>query len=149
MRRDLDRDLRFALWPQRPAWLVEPVTDLLTGRRLGDLTCEEAADALQLIASLQVVRSAVFCIPVLGLAALLDLTGADAGWAPVMWTLSMAAVLLLPLYATCIGVLRLQVRRSGADGEPLAAAHPLVVPGLRTAPWVALVVAVALGLLLH
>lgn len=66
VRRDLDRDLRFALWPQRPAWLVEPVTDLLTGRRLGDLTCEEAADALQLIASLQVVRSAVFCIPVLG-----------------------------------------------------------------------------------
>lgn len=148
-RKRLDPDLRFALWPMRPSWLMEPVTSVLRGRRLSEVPCPDAAEALQLVGLLQAIRASVASIPVLVIAGLLDVLGANAGWAPTMWILTVSAILVLPVYGVLLGALQMRVRRSGSDERPLAAVHPRLIPVLRVAPWLALLVAVPLGVLLH
>lgn len=149
MRGELDPDLRFGLWPQRPSWMADAVTDLMMGRRWVELTSGEAADVRQGVSTFQLIRGPVSWFPVMALAALLDLTGAAAGWKPVMWTAALTAVLLLPMYGLVVASLQLRLRRSPHPDRPLAEAHPRVVTLFRAAPWAALVVAFVLAFLLH
>ena len=113
------------------------------------MPCPDAAEALQLVGLLQAIRASVASIPVLVIAGLLDVLGANAGWAPTMWILTMSAILVLPVYGVLLGALQMRVGRSGSDERPLAAVHPGLIPALRVAPWLALLVAVPLGVLLH
>jgi hypothetical protein len=93
-----DADLRFATWPGRPAWLVSPVLSLLDGRAFAELTPREGVEFLGVLAQLQVVRSAIACIPVLGTAAVLDVTGAATSWSSLMWAVTFTGVLVVPMY---------------------------------------------------
>lgn len=149
MSTELDGLLGFGLWPGKPAWLVGPITDELGGRRLAELPTRDAADVLDLVAWLQAVRAGLLCIPILAGAAVLDGAGVDRGWAPVLWTLTLSGVLVLPLYGVLVGVLQLRLRRSRLPEVPLGEGHPSALRTLRVAPWAAAALALLLGVVAH
>lgn len=92
-------------------WLVGPITDELGSRRLAELPARDAVDVLEPVAWLQAVRAGLVCIPILAGAAVLDGTGVDRGWAPVLWTLTLSGVLVLPFYGLLVAVMQLRLRR--------------------------------------
>lgn len=148
-RGEVEGTLRFGLWPGKPAWLIEPIVDLLGGRGLPEVSTRDGASVLEGLARLQGVRAPVVAVPVLALAAVLDRTGVAGAGAELMWTLSLAAVLVLPWYMVLLGALQVALRRSKHGDEPMALAHPKVWTSFRLAPLVAALLALACGVIGH
>ncbi|HEX2894667.1 MAG TPA: hypothetical protein VHO29_11770 [Marmoricola sp.] len=122
---------------------------LLEGRAFAELTPREAVEFLGVLAQLQVVRSAIACVPVLTTAAVLDVTGAARSWSSLMWAVTFAAVLIVPMYILVLAGVQLYLRRCATEVETLDQRHKLVLRVLRLGPLVGVLLAALVGWLFH
>ncbi|GAA2758442.1 hypothetical protein [Actinopolymorpha rutila] len=129
--------------------MIEPIDDQLDGRSLSELPPRDAADVLELVAWLQPVRAGAVALPVLTVSAVLDRTGAASGWLPLMWTLTLTLILILPIYMLALGLIRATLARSPHSGIPIRKAHPRAVTATYLAPAVATALSLLLGIVAH
>jgi hypothetical protein len=88
-------------------------------------------------------------VSVLAAAAGLDRLGLAGISASIMWTLTLASVLVLPWYMVLLGLVQLRLKRSAHPDDRVGLFHSRLMTSLGTAPTVAGVLALACGILLH